>query len=323
MRRALAVSLVFALAAHAQTPPPLVPLDDEAPAPVAEPAPTPAPAPAAQPAVAPGAQDPSYFDRCFALPAAAWVPSPAGSGYFYVNPLTNAAPLSAFHAAQPVGSSGSSSSSSSSSSSGSSSGGGGDLGKAVLILAIVLVAVLPIVLYLATDDAPAIVEQRFHCPSFQLDAQGGVDIGFDKVSGVGQTRFTFGWSYFGADFQYEYSGIGQRNLATHVMLRFKPKNFIEPAIAFGYRNIVYGNTVRHGIEVGVPHRYVFWRQGLRSFGLELRPTLFFGLGSLEGGLEGSLVYSVAEFLQVRAGGKVHSFGDQLFGGFIGGASLVF
>ena len=61
----------------------------------------------------------------------------------------------------------------------------------------VLVAVLPIVLYLATDDAPAVVEQRFHCPSFQLDAQGGVDIGFEKVSGVGQTRFTFGWSYFG------------------------------------------------------------------------------------------------------------------------------
>ena len=145
---------------------------------------------------------------------------------------------------------------------GSSSGGGGDLGKAVLILAIVLVAVLPIVLYLATDDAPAIVEQRFHCPSFQLDAQGGVDIGFDKVSGVGQTRFTFGWSYFGADFQYEYSGIGQRNLATHVMLRFKPKNFIEPAIALGYRNIVYGNTVKQGIEVIVPsaEEAGFWRE---------------------------------------------------------------
>lgn len=311
MRRALAVSLAFALAAHAQTPPPLLPADDEAPVP--EPAPA---------AVAPGAQEPSYFDRCFALPAAAWVPSPAGSGYFYVNPLTNAAPLSSFHAAQPVGNGGSSSSSSSSSS-GGSSGGGGDLGKAFLILAIVLVAVLPIVLYLATDDAPAIVEQRFHCPSFQLDAQGGVDVGFQKVSGVGQTRFTFGWSYFGADFQYEYSGLGQRNLATHAMLRFKPKNFIEPAIAIGYRNIVYGNTVRHGIEVGVPHRYVFWRQGLRTFGLELRPTLFFGLGSVEGGLEGALVYSVAEFLQVRAGGKVHSFGNDVFGGFLGGASLMF
>jgi hypothetical protein len=248
---------------------------------------------------------------------------PSGAGYFYVNPLTNAAPLSAFHAAQPVGTSGSSTSSSSSSDSSSSGGGGSSLGKGLFILAIVIIAILPIVLYLATDDAPAIVEQRFHCPSFALDAQGGVDFGFQKVSGVGQTRFTFGWSYFGADFQYEYSGIGQRQLATHLMLRFKPKSIIEPAVAIGYRNLVAGNQVRHGVEIGVPHRYVFWREGLRTFGLELRPTIFFGLGSLEGGLEGALVYSVAEFLQVRLGGKMHSFDKSIFGGITGGASLVF
>lgn len=316
MRRALALSLVFAMAAHAQSTPPLVPLEDEAPAEEVVPAPPP------QPTLAPGARDASYFERCFALPAAAWVPAPQGSGYFYVNPLTNAAPLSAFHGAQPVG--GTSGTSSTSSSDTSSSGSGGSsIGKGLFILAIVIVAVLPIILYLATDDAPAIVEQRFHCPSFQLDAQGGVDFGFQKISGVGQTRFTFGWSYFGADFQYEYSGIGQRTLATHLMLRFKPKNIIEPAIAIGYRNIIAGNLVRHGIEIGVPHRYVFWRQSLRSFGLELRPTIFFGLGSLEGGLEGALVYSVAEFLQVRLGGKMHSFDKGIFGGITGGASLVF
>lgn len=309
MTRALAVVLVLATAAHGQTPPPLLPAED-------------APAPQ-QPVLAPDAQprDPSYFDRCFALPSAAWVPAPAGSGYLYVNPLTNAAPLSTFHAAQPV--SAGNTSSSSSSSSGGSSGGGGSWGKAILILAVVLVAVLPIILYFATDDAPAVVEQRFHCPSFQLEAQGGVDFGFQKVGGVGQTRFTFGWSYFGADFQYEYSGIGQRNLAAHAMLRFKPKNFIEPAIAVGYRNITYGHQVRHGIELGVPHRYVFWREGLRQFGLEVRPTLFFGLGSLEGGLETAFVYSVAEFFQVRLGGKLHSFDTNLFGGLQGGASLVF
>jgi hypothetical protein len=68
MKRALALSLVFSLAAQAQSTPPLVPLEDEAP--VEEPAPP----PPVQPARAPGEQSPSYFDRCFALPAAAWVP---------------------------------------------------------------------------------------------------------------------------------------------------------------------------------------------------------------------------------------------------------
>lgn len=295
-----------------QSEPPLVPIEAARPLPEPE-------RPIDVPAVP--IQNPSYFERCFAVPGMVWVPYPSG-GYYFVNPRSNPAPLSNFHGAAPITGNGGSQGSTPSSG-GSSSGGGGDIGKAVLILAVVAVAVLPIIVYAADSDAPAVVEQRFHCPTFQLDLLGGADFNRFGVGGGGLGRFTFGWSYFGTDFQFEGVSNATRTFAGHLMLRFGPKNHIEPAIAVGYRNMLVGGELRHGIEVGVPHRYVFWRESLRQFGLELRPTLMFGLGSLEGGIEGSLYYSVAEPFQVRLGGKVHSFGDGVLGGVNAGVSFVF
>lgn len=306
-------STAFAQASEPpQSEPPLVPIEEARPLPQPEPQPINVPA---QPV-----QYPSYFERCFAVPGMVWIPYPSGGGYYFVNPRSNAAPLSNFHQAVPIsggtkpdtGSSG-----------GGSSGGGGDIGKAVLIIAVVAVAVLPIIVYVADSDAPAVVEQRFHCPTFALDLTGGADFNSVGIGGGGMGRFTFGWSYFGTDFQFEAASNTTRTFAGHVMLRFGPKNHIEPAIALGYRNMFVNGEMRHGIEVGVPHRYVFWREQLRSFGLELRPTLMFGLGSLEGGIEGALFYSIAEPFQVRVGGKVHSFGDTVMGGVNAGVSLIF
>ncbi len=295
--RSLVLCVAFiASAVSAQTEPPLVPIEEDAP-------------------TAP-AESPSYADRCFAVPAMVWIPHTSG-GFYAVNPRTTSAPLSSFHGAAPVTAPPSSTSSS------SSSGGGGDIGKAVLVLAVVAVAVLPIIVYVADDDAPAVVEQRFRCPTFGLDLVGGADFGLNGAGGGGLGRMTFGFSYFGADFQYELSSLGTRALAGHLMLRFAPKKHIEPNLAFGYRNMVLGGRMRHGLEVGVPHRYVFWREGLKQFGLELRPTLMFGLGSLDAGLEAALIYSIAEPFQVRLGGKVQSFGDDILGGVNGGVSLVF
>ncbi|MGV3625215.1 MAG: hypothetical protein ACO1OB_30660 [Archangium sp.] len=302
----LVASTALAQGPAPQSEPPLIPIEDARALPPPEPPPVDVPV-----------QNPSYFERCFAVPGMVWIPVPSG-GYYYVNPRITSSPVSSFHGAAPV-----TSTPATSGSSGGSSSGGGDIGKAILIIAVVAVAVLPIIVYAADSDAPAVVEQRFHCPTFGIDLVGGADFNSVGAGAIGMGRFNFGWSYFGSDFQFEAASNTTRTFAGHLMVRFGPKNHIEPAIAVGYRNMFVNGEMRHGIEVGVPHKYVFWREQLRSFGLELRPTLMFGLGSLEGGLEGAFFYSIAEPFQVRLGGKFHSFGDTFMGGMNAGVSFVF
>lgn len=346
MRLALAVSVLLCLPAFAQEPvppsePPVFP-SEETPQPVPTPdpaapipmeagspartplpaAPPPAPSqplPPEEPYVAP-----TYWQRCFAVPAQAWVAHPhTGRYYVYGSPrLSLTGPLgsvpaagqgSNFHGATPVGQAPPAKGGSSSGGSASGGSGGGELGKAVLILAVVAVAILPVIVYALDSDAPPVVDARFSCPSFGLDLYGGVDLG-STVAGTGTGRLTFGYGYFGTDLEFSYSGASITSWAGHVLLRIAPRAHIEPNIAFGYRALTLAGEFRHGLEVGVPHRYVFWRGNLRQFALELRPSLLFGLGSLEAALEAALVIPLVEPLHLRAGGRVQSFGETVIGG---------
>jgi hypothetical protein len=300
--------------------PPLVP------GPEAEQAPMPAAPPPAPGAPAPPPVDPyvapTFWQRCFAVPAQAWVPGPGGR-FMLVGGGTASAPApggSNFHAATPVGAA--PPAREPSGSSGGSSGGGMD-GKALLVLAVIAVAALPIVLYVLDSDAPAVVEQRFHCPSFGLEGYGGVDVGaiVGGVAPTGTGRFTFGWSYFGSNVEFSLSGGSIDAFAAHLLLRIAPKNHIEPNLAFGYRLLGLRGAVRQGLEVGVPHRYVFWRDSVRQFSLELRPSFIFGLGTFDVGLEAAVLIPLFEPLHLRAGGRVQSFGEDVIGGFNLGLSF--
>jgi hypothetical protein len=273
-------------------------------------------------------ESPSYVQRCFAIPAQVWVPVPDGR-YFSVNPAVNAAPLSNFHAAQPVGTpnttpappAGSGSGGSGGSGSGGSLGSVGD-GKALLVLAVVVVAVLPVIVYAVDEDAPAVVEQRFHCPTFGFDLVGGVDLG-ERVGtkGGGSGRITFGMGYFGTDFQFDTSAGSINSWSSHLLLRIAPKSHIEPNLALGFRSMTLGGTTRLGLEFGVPHRYVFWREGLRQFSLELRPTVTVGPSGFDVGVESALIIPIVEPIHLRAGGKVQSFGNDIIGGFNAGLTF--
>lgn len=312
--RAAWLVLVVATRVFAQTQepsaPPVGPIPD-APPPVVTPA---------NPLLEPEAE-PTFSQRCFAVPAQVWVPLPSG-GYRSINATTRA-PLSSFHQAAPVtlpadapttGGTG-----------GGTSGGGLGDAKALLVLAVVLIAALPVILYLFDDDAPAAVEQRFFCPSLTFDAHGGFDVGTFGVAPGGMGRLQFGYGYFGADFQFDLSAGGMQSFAGHLMLRFKPKAIIEPNLAVGYRSMSLLGQTRNAVEIGVPHRYVFWRSGLREFALELRPSLQVvtnvGTAPIDVGLEGGFLIPVVEPIHVRVGGKVQSFGDAIVGGFFGGLAV--
>ena len=322
--RSLPLALVccstLALAQTEALSPPPPPVD------VPEAAPSPAPSAApARPLDAPEPVSPPYLQRCFSVPGQVWIPA-GGGRYYFFNTASSAAPTASYyHAAQPVSGPGSGAANGTGSGSGSSSGGGGGSvdGKALLVLAVVALAVAPIILYAVDGDAPAVVDSRFHCPTFGFDAVGGVDLGerFGTV-GAGAGRFTFGYGYFGSDFQFELSNGSVNAWSAHLMARLGPKQHLEPSFAFGFRSMTFGGRTRSGLEAGVPHRYVLWREGLRQLSVELRPTLMFGLGYFDAGLEAAVVIPLFEPLHLRVGGKVLSFGDDIIGGFNAGLTFT-
>jgi hypothetical protein len=76
---------------------------------------------------------------------------------------------------------------------------------------------------------------------------------------------------------------------------------------------VLGDRVQDGLEVGLPHRYALWRDGLRTLALEVRPLLLLG-SRIEPSLEAAFLIPLAQVLHLRVGGRVYTFqGDLLWG----------
>lgn len=320
---ALVVVFVAAgAAAQDLSPPPLLETPPEAPpvevpaaappaeAPVAAPTP-PSPAPSA-PVEAPVPYvEPSFYERCFAVPAVYFMPAPrlvVGGGLAVRGPVGSGPAPNDFHGAKPAngGASGGSSGA-------SGGGGGGGLdGKAALVIAVVALVALPVVVYVIDDDADPLVVQRFHCPSFAFEGLGGMAFvpGQNLSSPLFSGRVTTAYSHFGADFQFDLSGAVS-GFASHALIRITPKQHVEGAVALGYRAMYFQGGWRDGFEVGLPHRYVFWRSGLNAFGLELRPMLQFGPAGVDAALEATLVIPLFELLNARVGGRVFSYGQDL------------
>lgn len=292
MRRALLVVVMVSLPALAQSPPPL---------------------PVAEPSYAPVNQapvGPSYVQQCFGYPSG-----------LYLLPIPRvSASASGGAAATTTGTTTSSSGSGSSGSIGSS--GGGD-GKALLVIAVLVAIALPVIVYALDDDASPIVQQRFGCPSFSLDLQGGLDTGvaFPGARPLGQGRFTLAFGFFGTDVQLDLSPSAVNVFSTHALLRIAPKQHIDGALSLGYRRMNVGSELRQGFDVGLPHRYAFWRDDLRLFGLELRPSLQFGPSGIDAAIEAAIIVPIVELLHLRVGGRVYSFGNAIVVGATGGLTL--
>lgn len=328
MRRApLFVVLLSAASVLAQepTPPPLpTPGLIEEPPPVEQPrqplpsnpyAPANAPMPVTPQPPAPAPVDqpmPTYAQRCFGYPSGA-----------YLMPIPHSPVIVTGGGSVPQSTSStrrSSGSSGGTGSGGSIGGGGGGDGKAFLIIAVVVVALLPVVVYALDADAPPIVQQRHWCPSLHLDLEGGLDTGvaFPGPRPFGQGRLTMAMGVIGGDVSFDLNPSAVSSFAAHGLLRILPKQHVELAVAAGYRRNFVGNQVREGFEIGIPHRYAFWRDDLRMVGLELRPSLIIVPGSVDAMLEGSFIAPVFELLHLRLGARVYSFGNAIvFGGTAG------
>jgi hypothetical protein len=214
----------------------------------------------------------------------------------------------------------------SSNSSNSSSSGGLSDAKAFLVLAVVAIAVAPVIVYAIDDDAGPLVQQRFQCPSFSIEAFGAGQTSSawrDQLLPSFSLRTLFGIGHFGADYFFEISPGGINTHAAHLSLRFTPKEHIEASVSVGFRMNSANGQIRDGVEFGVPHEYFFWRDGLTSLGVELRPTLLVGARGVDAALETYLVSRPHELIQIKVGGRVMSFGEPLVWSFNGGVAFTF
>ena len=297
MGRILALLLAVLMASPAwaqagiEAPPP--PPDDEPQAPQPPPSPPPPPSGAT-----PGEM--GYYDSCFGVPR-------AGAGPFAIN-VSTPIPIGATSPGFEVPS--------------LPSGSSND--KAWLVLAVAAAVVLPVVVYAVDDPAPAIVLQRFACPTFSMAMYGGADNG-DLLGGRAQgylsTRFQFGLGHVATDIQYDGSSDAVSQFAAHLLLRPTPRAHIEGGLALGYRRSFLHGFYQEGFEIGAPHTYAFWRNGLSTFGLEVRPMLMLGR-NVEPSLEAAFLIPVAQVLQFRLGGRVYSFAGEVMYGFSGGLTLT-
>lgn len=197
--------------------------------------------------------------------------------------------------------------------------------KAWLVAAVLAAMALPVVLYAIDEPAPRLVLQRFRCPTFTLDLLGGADNGRsalgDGAFGFVSTRFSFGVGHIATDFQYDGAPRAVSAFSTHLVIRATPREHVEGGLAIGYRRSVLRDRIQDGLEIGLPHRYALWRDGLRTIALELRPLLLLG-SSIEPSLEVGFLFPLAQVLHLRVGGRVYTFEGNLLWGLSAGLNLT-
>ena len=162
-------------------------------------------------------------------------------------------------------------------------------------------------------------------PTFSLDLMGGAEASRSAAnggSGFVSTRFSFGIGHVATDFQFDgASNSGVSAFAAHMLFRVTPHEHVDGGLAVGYRRSFLDDRVQDGLEIGLPHRYALWRDGLKTFALELRPMLLLG-SSVEPSLEAAFLIPVAQIFHLRLGGRVYTFQGDLMWGLAGGINLT-
>jgi hypothetical protein len=289
MKQLVAVALVFSLALPAwpEIPAPPPPPDDDVPR---------------LPREVPQVDDAGYYGSCFGVPRVQT--SPVGISGEVAIPVSGGSSGGTPSVSVPSGSSDE---------------------KAWLVAAVLAAMALPVVLYAVDSPAPRLVLQRFHCPTFTLDLLGGADNGRSTLGngafGFVSTRFSFGVGHIATDFQYDGAPRAVSAFSTHLLIRATPREHVEGGLAIGYRRSVLGDRIQDGLEIGLPHRYALWRDGLRTFALELRPLLLLG-SSVEPSLEAAFLFPLAQVLHARVGGRVYTFEGNLLWGLLAGLNLT-
>jgi hypothetical protein len=202
--------------------------------------------------------------------------------------------------------------------------GGEGAGYALLAVAVVAVAALPVVVYAVDNDPPPLVLRRFNCASFSFDGWGGVEGGTSNIpwAGIAAGRVRVAYSHLGGEIQFDASPNGVGSFSVHALIRPTPKEHLEGGLALGYKRTSFGGTMRQGFEIGVPQLYTLWRNRGRELQLELRPGVFITTDkTIDLSVDFAVLIPVLERMSVRLGTRVFSHDLQPMFGFSGGLSV--
>ncbi|MBL8950716.1 MAG: hypothetical protein JNK82_08065 [Myxococcaceae bacterium] len=250
-------------------------------------------------------QERPYWDKCKQI----WVRSP------YVVSVNTPIFVPGSVSGSSSGFGGSRSSGSSSGGSFSlGSGGGGGKPEALLVLAVVLIAAIPFIVYAVDSEADALTMEQFYCPDFSFSALGGAQLpiqGAGSAVGVGIAKFRADVGYVGVMAELgimpsSNASVPALPFSAHFLVRPPPKAHIEGALALGARRAISSAGVVDGFELGLPHMYVFKRDGYRKLGLEVMPRVLIRRGGFDVGADLAMSIPVADVLQARVGAGVFS-----------------
>jgi hypothetical protein len=202
------------------------------------------------------------------------------------------------------------------------------MGYALLVLAVVVIAALPFIVYAVDDDADALTRQRFACPEGSFTMMGGAlfPSGGASASAVLTARVRSTYMYFGGDAEVSVANAGTNpagSFSAHLLVRPPPKQHIEGALALGVRRQAGPGGFLDGADIALPHEYVFFRDGYKHLGLELSPRVFINTRAVDVGVEGNVVIPIVDFVQLRVGGQVFTHAGAIQATFTGGLSAWF
>ncbi|MFZ5470046.1 MAG: hypothetical protein ACOZIN_11480 [Myxococcota bacterium] len=191
--------------------------------------------------------------------------------------------------------------------------GNGGGGEAILVLAVVAAAALPVVIYAL--DAPASEEVLACWRDLRLEMAVGAGVvtnastSANRWPTLGAARFSLAGGPLGisTSFESSFTRAAYGSADVHLLLRPPPKEHIEGGFALGARRVMSGGAARDGVEAGLPHRYVLWRDGPRQLGIDLAPYVFINTGGVDFRLEGGLHLPVDDHFSIQLGGRAFSF----------------
>jgi len=191
-------------------------------------------------------------------------------------------------------------------------GGGGGRPEAFLVLAVVALAVLPFIVYAVDSEADDLTLERFYCPELSFTAMGGAQLpvtGPGQTVGLGVAKVRLDIGYLGVMSELGLmpsSSSLSSAFSAHLLVRPPPKAHVEGALALGVRRAIGPGGAVDGVELALPHMYVFKRDGYKKLGLEVMPRVMFRRGGFDVGGDLTLAIPIADVLQGRIGAGAFS-----------------
>ncbi|MBS2032684.1 MAG: hypothetical protein JST54_32720 [Deltaproteobacteria bacterium] len=204
-------------------------------------------------------------------------------------------------------------------------GGGGGEGVVILAAAVVGAALLPVIVYVVDDDASPADKARWEGLSTRVVVYGGTttQAGGNPSTGFVGGRATLGYQLLGVEAGIESSMTPSQYAMADagLMLRLPPRAHVELGFSVGGKVLQLDGHGMAGVEIAVPHRYLFGELFQKRVAFDVRPSVAFNGGDLALLLDGGLQIPLPGPLSARIGGRVYSLDHDIEASGFGGLEL--